>query len=157
MLYVGERTFDSRISHPPDNSTTGQLTPWTIHPRTITLRTIFPPILSRTYPLRTILPPRRANMHTSTSVAPGQLPPDNNNPGQVSLLFRIGQVPQTTPPANNLCESYSRFHYSETYSYSRFHCSETRVISITGYAEVTTLVIPASTEVKHTSFSSLYT
>src|SRR6218665_895959 len=53
--------------------------------------------------------------------------------------------------------SYSRFHCSETYSYSRFHCSETRVIFITGYAAVTTLVIPASTEVKHASFSSLYT
>src|SRR6218665_3900598 len=53
--------------------------------------------------------------------------------------------------------SYSRFHCSETYSYSRFHCSETRVIFITGYTAVTTLVIPASTEVKHASFSSLYT
>src|SRR6218665_684388 len=39
MLYVGERTFHPRISHPLDNSTTGQLTTWTIHPRTITLRT----------------------------------------------------------------------------------------------------------------------
>src|SRR6218665_2538327 len=51
---------------PLDNSTTGQLTHWTIHPRTITLRAVFPSILSRTYPLRTILPPRRANMHTDT-------------------------------------------------------------------------------------------
>src|SRR6218665_3969220 len=48
--------------------------------------------------------------------------------------------------------SYSRFHCSETYSHSRFHCSETRFIFITGYAAVTTLVIPASTEVKHASF-----
>src|SRR6218665_2637112 len=63
---LGERTFHPRISHPP-----GQLNHRTTHPldnspRTITLRAIFPLILSRTYPLRTILPPRRANMHTNT-------------------------------------------------------------------------------------------
>src|SRR6218665_786475 len=50
--------------------------------------------------------------------------------------------------------SYSRFHCSETYSYSHFHCSETRVIFITGYAAVTTLVIPASIAVILASFSS---
>src|SRR6218665_3223131 len=50
--------------------------------------------------------------------------------------------------------SYSRFHCSETYSYSRFHCSETRVIFITGYVAEITLVIPASTAVRHSSFSS---
>src|SRR6218665_3193559 len=50
--------------------------------------------------------------------------------------------------------SYSRFHCSETYSYSRFHCNETRVIFITGYAAVTTLVIPASIAVILASFSS---
>src|SRR6218665_443909 len=50
--------------------------------------------------------------------------------------------------------SYSRFHCSESYSYSRFHCSETCVIFITGYAAVTTLVIPASIGVILASFSS---
>src|SRR6218665_3783454 len=92
-------------------------------------------------------------------------PPDNNNPGQVPLLFRVGQVPPgQLPPANNFCESWNHSFsklvgraHPLLYVFVSTIQEHESTASITGYVAVITLVIPASTEVKHASFSSLYT
>src|SRR6218665_3185824 len=81
-----------------------------------------------------------------TSTPPDKSPPDNS------------------PPANNFCEPWNQsFSKMDTHAHPSVRVllsslqEDESTASITGYVAVITLVIPASTEVKHASFSSLYT
>src|SRR6218665_321360 len=94
-------------------------------------------------------------------VPPGQLPPDNNprtSPPPISRrTIPPGQLP---PPANNFCEPWTQsFSKLVTHAHPSLRVlvsslqEDESTASITGYVAVITLVIPASTEVKHASFS----
>src|SRR6218665_1456406 len=95
----------------------------------------------------------------------GHLPPRTSPPDKSPPISRrTSPPPDNSPPANNFCESWNHSfsklvghaHPSLYVLVSSLQEDESTV-SITGYVAVITLVIPASTEVKHASFSSLYT
>src|SRR6218665_1368630 len=71
---------------------------------------------------------------------PTNPPPNNNNPGQKLLGVLESQLLEIGWPCSPLAVRPRLFVTA----------------SITGYVALITLVIPASTEVKHASFSSLY-
>ena len=97
---------------------------------------------------------------TSTSPDKSPLdnsPPDNNNPGQVPLLFGVGQVhPRISPPrpTTSVSLGITASHAQPSLYVLVSSLQHESTASINGYVAVITLVIPASTEVKHASFSS---